>query len=206
MKPPHPSPRKREPAADLRRADATEPALSESSEPVLGLPTNRATTILPADLLQGDEIIILLLKPSPWYILLASLEALGVLAGVVCVAIWLTQQFDQPSGAQGLVLLGVSLGMIRIAWQALQWIGAVYVLTDRRVIRVRNFFRPEVFQTELKKLQHTDLIFSVRERLFGLGTIALATAGTGVPEAYWLMIRRPLAVHRKIVQAINRQG
>ncbi len=177
---------------------------AESPEPALGLPADRATSLLPADLLQGDEIIILLLKPSPWYILLGSLESLGVLAAVVAAAVWLIGRFGDPGGTQGLLLLGMALGAIRIAWQALQWIAAVYVLTNRRVIRVRNFFRPEVFQTELRRLQHTDLVFSIRERLFSLGTIAFSTAGTGVPEAFWLMVRRPLAVHRKIVQAVNR--
>jgi uncharacterized membrane protein YdbT with pleckstrin-like domain len=178
---------------------------AEGGEPALGLPTDRATTLLPAELLQGDEEIILLLKPSPWYVLLASLEALGLLAAVVGAGVWLAPRVADPGAAQGLVMLGIVLGAFRLAWQGLQWIGAVYVLTNRRVIRVRNFFRPEVFQTELRRLQHTDLIFSVRERLFGLGTIAFATAGTGVPEAYWLMVRRPLAVHRKIVQAIGRE-
>jgi hypothetical protein len=79
-----------------------------------------------------------------------------------------------------------------------------YVLTDRRIIRIKGVLRVEVFQTELKHLQHTEVLVSIRERLFALGTISFSTAGTGFPEAYWLMLRRPYAVHQRILQAINR--
>lgn len=177
-------------------------------EPVLGLPTNRADALLPADLLQGGEVIIMLLKPSLLYNLLACMEivlTLVVLSAILLVIEpWLNARMTLPIPPRQLAALLLALAGLRVAWQFLQWIGEVYVLTDQRVIRVRNFFRPEVFQAPLARLQHTELIFSIRERVFGLGSIAFSTAGTGLAEAYWLMIRRPLAVHRKIVQAINR--
>jgi hypothetical protein len=103
-----------------------------------------------------------------------------------------------------LTVLLMFLGSLRITWQFLQWISHVYVLTNRRIITVKNFLRPNVFQTSLKKLTHTELVLSLRERVFGLGSVTFATAGTALPESYWLMVRRPLAVHRKIVQTIGR--
>jgi hypothetical protein len=64
--------------------------------------------------------------------------------------------------------------------------------------------RVAVFQTQLKNIQHTSVFTRVRERLFGLGTIGFATSGSDVFEAFWLMIRQPFAVHRTVVEAIER--
>ncbi|MEE9211213.1 MAG: hypothetical protein V3U29_01000, partial [Phycisphaeraceae bacterium] len=61
-----------------------------------------------------------------------------------------------------------------------------------------------VFECQLKQVQNTNALFSLRERLFGLGTIGFATAGTAVTEAYWFMIAKPLDVHQHVVQTLNR--
>jgi hypothetical protein len=100
--------------------------------------------------------------------------------------------------------LGLGLAGLRLSWQALEWYCQVYVLTDRRVIRRMGVLRVAVFQTQLKNIQHTSVFTRVRERLFGLGTIGFATSGSDVFEAFWLMIRQPFAVHRTVVEAIER--
>ena len=48
------------------------------------------------------------------------------------------------------------------------------------------------------------MIFTVRERVFGLGTLGFATAGTALREAYWVMLAKPLEVHKTVVETINR--
>jgi len=94
--------------------------------------------------------------------------------------------------------------LLRLFWQFLEWLSRVYVLTDRRVVAVAGVLRVRVFEAPLQQVQHTNLLLSLRERLFGLGTVAFATAGTAIAEAYWLMLADPLEVHRKIVQTLNR--
>ena len=182
--------------------DDAPPYHNDLPEPVLGLPTDRASAMLPTDLLQGDETIILLLKPSLWYILLSSLRVIGVIAVAFAVVFVLREyyRFDTDT----IFSLACMLALVRLCWGFFDWMGRTYVLTDRRVIRIQGVVRIAVFQTELSKIQHTELHFSIRERLVGLGTISFATAGTGYPEAYWINIDRPLSVHRKVMQAISR--
>ena len=103
-----------------------------------------------------------------------------------------------------LLLVSVGVGGIRLFWQFLEWLSRVYVLTDRRVIRVKGVIRVQVFEAPVQQVQHTNTTFSLRERLFGLGSIHIATAGTGVTEASWVMLANPLEVHQKLVQALNR--
>jgi uncharacterized membrane protein YdbT with pleckstrin-like domain len=163
-----------------------------------------SAALLPAELIQPGEIIILLLKPSPWFILLEPLRSLATLAVVFAVASWLSRWDLLTLGKRELVGAFVALAGVRLFWQFLEWLGCVYVLTDRRVIRVRGVLRIHVFEAPLKNIQHLTVYFSVRERFLGLGTLGFATAGTGVVEAYWRMLAKPREVYRTVVEAMER--
>ncbi len=164
----------------------------------------RAAGMLTAELLQPGEIIILLLKPSPWFILLAPLRVLTAIVILAIAADSLNGYLGMGVNRQNIYLLTMLLLLARVFWQFLEWLSRVYVLTDRRVIAVAGVLRVGVFETPLEKVQHTNLHFSLRERLFALGTIGFATAGTAFSEAYWLMLSNPLQVHQKVVQTLNR--
>ena len=166
----------------------------------------RAAAMLPAELLQPGEIIILLLKPSPWFILLAPLRTLAVLAVLTLGLIVLNTYYPFGVTRSDLTLVGVGLSSVRLFWQFLEWLSRAYILTDRRVITRGGVLRVVVFETRLKMIQHTSVFARVRERLFGLGTIGFATAGSHSFESFWVMIRQPYAVHRTIVETIRRYG
>ncbi len=164
----------------------------------------RATAMLPAQVLQPGELIILLLKPSPWFIVLDALGSIAWLIAIVAAALLIDATGLTHVGRRDLVLLGAALVGMRLFWQFLEWLGRVYVLTDRRVIRVEGVLRIHIFETALRNVQHTSTRFSLRERLFGLGTLSFATAGTGIVEAYWRMIAHPLDIHRIVIQTLDR--
>lgn len=182
-------------AAHAEAADADDAAVLDP----------RVVAALPAELIQPGEIVILLIKPSPWYIVLEPLRTLAVMVVVVGLTLIAQQHTDFfGDSRRDLVLAGVLVIGLRLFWQFLEWMSRVYVLTDRRVIRVQGVLRISVFETPLNKIQHTETYFSIRERFFALGTLGFATAGTGLVEAYWRMIAKPLEVHKVVVQTINR--
>lgn len=164
----------------------------------------RAAAMLPAELLQSGEIVVLLLKPSAWFILLMSLRFLTLVFILTAFALWLDNTGVITERRQDILSLAVLASAIRLFWQFLEWMGRTYVLTDRRVIRVAGVVRIRLFECALNKIQHTHLTFSLRERLFGLGTISFATAGTAGLEAYWIMISKPLETHQIVVRTIDR--
>lgn len=164
----------------------------------------RAAGMLPAELLQPGEIIILLLKPSAWFILLAPLRTLTLILVLALIAYVVNSYAGLGVSGQNLAMITLALMLVRLFWQFLEWLSRVYVLTDRRVITVAGVLRVLVFESTLEKVQHTNMHFSLRERLFALGTISFATAGTAVSETCWLMLNTPLEVHQKIVQTLNR--
>ena len=189
----------------MDRPGAARAVPAAGAEPeVTPLHTTEVASLLPEELLQPGELILLMLKPSGWYILLGSLRSLLTIAALALAASCLMQYGLLTAHRQDVTLAMVGLVVARLFWQFLDWLSRVYVLTDRRIIRVKGVVRVEVFETSLKQVQNTRCYFSLRERLFALGTIGFATAGTATYEAYWHMIARPLQVHQTVVKALAR--
>ena len=164
----------------------------------------RASAMLPDELLQSGEIIILLLKPSILFVVLSGLGALVALAALMAGALLLAEAGLRMLPRLDIALAGVGLITLRLGWGFLEWLSRVYVLTDRRVIRVRGVLRISVFEAPLRCIQHTLTMFGVLERLAGLGSIGFTTAGTHTIEATWEMLPRPLEVHRVVVRTLQR--
>ena len=163
--------------------------------------------VLPAGLVQDDEIIILMLRPSLLYVPLSALGSLTIIAVVTLLFALLSIRVTWIPWAEGQAYaLGVAVAMGRLLWQSLDWWGRVYVLTDRRVIRRMGVLRVAVFEAQLRRIQHTSVFMPLRERLFGLGTVGFATAGSDVFDALWVMVRDPFAVHKTVVETIQRYG
>lgn len=178
-------------------AEADAPGNDEAVQP-------RANILIPAQLIQSGEIIVLLLKPSPWFILLLPLPTLTILALISAALVAINRALPLGLGETQIIALGLALIIIRLFWQFLEWLSRVYVLTDRRVVRVQGVLRISIFETPLQQIQHTNTFFSLRERVFALGTITFATAGTALVECAWTMLADPLDVHQKVVETINR--
>ena len=156
--------------------------------------------------LSPDEIVILVLRPSLLYIPLSSLGTLGASAIIAATLAWAsTYAWSNWSEAAG-IAVGVIVAVARLAWAWLDWSMHVFVLTDRRVIARRGILRTALYEAPLVRIQNTVVVQSLRERVFGLGTIGFATAGRSTFDAYWEMVRRPFVVHGQVLDAIRRYG
>jgi uncharacterized membrane protein YdbT with pleckstrin-like domain len=160
-----------------------------------------------AHLLQPDEAVILLLKPSILFVPLASVTSLLLIAGAAFFLAWLDRRVPALPWSDDVVIAsGVLLGAMRLLWQFLEWTNRIYVLTDRRIIRRRGVIRVSVFECRLDQLQQTAVFQSLRERLFFLGTICFATAGAAAFIAVWDYVSRPFEVQRTVAEAVERYG
>lgn len=170
------------------------------------VPVTEVNPILTKDLVQDDEVIILLLRPSLLYVLLSALGGLAFIAVITFALAYMARLSWVGWSDTQAFMLGVSLCALRLGWQILEWYSRVYILTDRRIVTRSGVVRVVVFQTPLRNIQHTSVFFRLRERLCGLGTIGFATAGSDSFESFWVMIRQPHTVHRTIVDAMKRYG
>jgi len=154
--------------------------------------------------LAPGEIVILSLKPSLLYIPLSSLGTL-LASAVIASLISFSAQFPQsPWGRGDAVFVGATVAGLRLVWAAIDRSFHAYVLTDRRVIARRGVLRTVLYESPLSRIQNTIVVQSLRERVFGLGTLGFATAGRSTFDAFWEMLPRPFVVHRTVLDAIER--
>lgn len=167
---------------------------------------NRASTTLAAlfagHVLQDGELILLLIKPSLWFVVLSGLKFIGVVLIAMIGAAILDQQLPGRNSVYQELGLFVLAG--RVMWGALQWMGRLYILTDMRIVRLSGVFTVEIVDCPLRKVARTRLHRTVRERLTGVGTIEVIPVDEDLPISYWNTIARPRSVQEQIIAAINR--
>ena len=164
-----------------------------------------AAAVLPHDMLHGDEIILLLTKPSPLFICLTSFRFIVtvVLLAVLAVRLQgqLSSNFVTPNNL-GITAALLSLG--RLIWGLLVWTSHTYMLTNQRIVTIKGVLNVAVVTLNLRKVQRTNLYRPFWMRLFGLGTIGIATAATETLDATWVLVSRPIETHEAIVAAIRK--
>lgn len=162
-----------------------------------------AADLVPEQLLDGGEIVLLAIKPSLWFVLFASIRWLIGVAIVIALAPAIPSMWP-GLGTALIVRAAMFIGAARVGFAVLDWVSRLYVLTNRRVMRLRGIFNVNLFECSLLRIQNTYLTLAWYERLFGLGSIGFATAGTGGVEAVWRHLAQPMAVHEQVRAAISR--
>ena len=159
--------------------------------------------LLPGDLLADDEEVVFAIKPSLWSIAFLSVRTV-IIAAAVAVASYFLAPLLQVDSWRVPILQGCGAAvLIRVGFAFLQWLSRSYVLTDKRVIRIRGVFTIDIFQCALVRIQNTFLVLTLPQRILRLGNIAFTTAGTGSVEAIWRHVKAPLQVHNQLIRAIN---
>lgn len=159
--------------------------------------------LLPAQLLDGDEIVIFTIKPSLWFVLFTSARWLIGMAMVMAVAGWLGPYIPGVS-APLVIKAALALAGARLGFALLQWVSRLYVLTNRRIMRLRGIFNVDLFECQLNRIQGTYLQTAWYERLAGLGSISFATSETGGVTASWTNLNTPQEIHERVRAAIHR--
>jgi len=180
-------------------ARSSDDAAAATATPAVMLPS--LAMLLAGHILRDGEVVLLILKPSRWSIVLSSLPfaafvAIGAIAGILC---------QEP---RNLIIEAVALALAaRIMWATLLWMSRLYIMTDYRILRLSGVFNVDVFDCPLRKVRQTRLVYSVRERLWFLGSIEIQPADSSsdpLPPGIWQSVRRPTEVHDRIRAAITR--
>jgi hypothetical protein len=178
------------------------PAVHPTEGDAVAHPGRSATSLavlLTSHILREGELVLLILRPSLWFILLTSLRFIAVVLILLCTAIVLDDsRMAMYGGVATLALAG------RIGWGVLQWINRLYILTDMRILRLSGVFGVEIFDCPLRKVNRTHLLRSFKERLCRVGTIVIEPQAQACPAAAWQIIPRPVEVHQQIESAIRR--
>jgi hypothetical protein len=156
--------------------------------------------LLASHILRDGEIVLLVLKPSLWFIVLNSVVFSGVVLVVSLVAAVINHRnhdriyFD----AAGFFIAG------RLVWAMLQWMGRLYVLTDQRILRLGGVYVVELFDCPLRKVVRTRQVSTQSEKMVFTGSIEIIPKDESMPTAIWQTISKPREIHKRIIAAINR--
>lgn len=147
-----------------------------------------------AHLVPPGEVIVLARRASLWYVLLARLEWLLAMAVVTAGALLLGAHTWAGVDAWLLIASGALAASLLLLYLSLDWMTRLYLLTDRRVIRVQGIIRQTTVDVALEHVENLALARSARERLFGLGTLWFASAAASIGEFAWAYVSDPAQV------------
>jgi membrane protein YdbS with pleckstrin-like domain len=156
-----------------------------------------------ADYLDGGEIVLLAVKPSPWFVLFDSVRWLCVAAVLLVISLLPEVRFAGLS-SYTVAQLAAAIGVGRLGIAILRWAARYYVLTNRRVMRLRGVFRPDVLACPLVRIRNTRVQRSPHERLCKLGTIQFLFEQAPEGDLDWREIARVDNVHEQVRRAIER--
>lgn len=179
--------------------DLSQPMRAGSAAPTSSVAT--LTGVIPEHLLDEGEAVLLAIKPSLWFILFSSAKVIFAVAAAL-VLLWKTQSAHEISFRTICQFAAVAI-LLQVTVAFFLWLSRLYVLTNRRVMRIKGVFNIDIFEASLPKIQNTFLTLAIHERVVRLGSIQFTTAGTAGIEASWQNINHPLEVHEIIRRAIR---
>jgi hypothetical protein len=157
--------------------------------------------LLARHIVRDGEVVLLVLKPSLWFILLSYLRFVAAVSILAMGAIAWEGRYNRE---WFYIEAAIFLVAGRMMFSVLQWMGRMYVLTDMRIIRLSGVFKLEIFDCALRKVRHTQMTTSPKERVCGTGSIEIFPADESCPPGVWQTVRRPREVHELIVSTINK--
>lgn len=161
-----------------------------------------STAVTPAQVLQGNELIELSIKPSLWYIPLVSgrvVLAMLILAGAVMFSARLGWNTTQVTAVVACLLIAVG----RVAVAALQWASRLYVLTNRRVMYFHGVLNVVVEELPLAKISEIALDVPTHQRVLWIGTLRMTPAAGKLAPIAWRHINQPQNIYRKVKRAVQ---
>ena len=160
-------------------------------------------TAIPLQVLEEGEIIIIAIKPSLWLIPLATWPV-ALTAGVVA-ALTAVLSPDGP-GTDTIYALSIAAIILKAGLATFNWLGRLYVLTNRRLMCFRGVLRPEMVHCPLKRVVDVRIICAFDEKLAGVGSLLFITPKKHTINLGWTCTSRPALLRQEILNAIARSG
>jgi hypothetical protein len=174
-----------------------------AASPAAAVGAARATslgTLLGSHILRDGELVLLILKPSLWFIAFNSLVFALIIGFTAAASALIDHRMHDHFYFEA--ALFVITG--RLMWSVLQWMGRLYILTDQRVLRITGIFSVEVFDCPLRKVVRARMVSTAREKLVGVGSIEIIPSDEAMPSAIWQTIAKPKEILDRLRAAITR--
>jgi hypothetical protein len=180
-------------------ADPVEAVAAESPPVAVSAPAVAASL----QILGGDEIIQLSIRPSPWSIAIHSFKLLlATVLGAAAVGI-AGQRWPYPTASVLLAVI-VLVGFSGVVAASFQWASRLYLLTNRRILCFHGVFNVHVGECGLSQIGEARLQCAWYEPWLRLGSIHMQPADSARPVIVWEHVAHPAQVHEILVRAIQK--
>lgn len=157
------------------------------------------------DRLADGEAIIMTVRPSGWLILLMSWPLLVGVAAISAVSLAASRYCAYDVDNNMVMLICLAVGALRVTIACCQWQGRMYILTDRRVMRIKGVFNEDCYQCPLKKIRQVHLSSTLSERIVSVASLMFDRIDEKpVPDAGWVCLANPQEVKQAVEKAIRR--
>jgi hypothetical protein len=160
--------------------------------------------VTPESILRGNELVIMMVRPSLWYIVASSFRFCGIvlLLGILAIR---TGAFGDLLLPKTALIITASLVGIRMIYALMEWTSHLYLLTTCRIVTIKGARHPTLFQAGLTHITEARLIQPPVQNLLALGTIGYVMGDNMDPGGVWEWIPNPQRVHQQIQAAISKR-
>lgn len=162
-----------------------------------------AQAVSPHNMLHENEIVILMVRPSVWYIFVTSSTYIIVVLALALLS-ETSRVIDKMIGLQTMLTIIAILVACRLLYGVMEWIGYHYILTNCRLITIQGLLQPQIAQTVLGRITDITLTQSLPQKVLRAGTLGFSFEATQMLGGTWHWIRSPQRVEQQIRQAIGR--
>ena len=160
--------------------------------------------VTPESLLRGNELVILMVRPSLWYIAATSFRFCGIIILLALLTIHSGIFGDLLWPKTALIISGALVGM-RIIYALMEWTSHLYLLTTCRIVTIKGARHPTIFEAGLAHISEARLIEPAMQNMLALGTIGFAVDKNIDPGSLWEWIPNAPRIHQQILAAISKR-
>lgn len=151
-----------------------------------------ATTPQPSSNPQISERVLARFRPAPVRVAVGPLvfwvcTGAALSFGSLTHASWGVDRAWWVVAASALILIA----LLRLAWEVASWFATRYELTDTHARASFGVFRRVHVEVPLRRIQNVVILRRFRDRLVGIGSVGIATAGTDGVELWWVDVAAP---------------
>ena len=155
-------------------------------------------------LLGDDELIILAIKPSGWFVLMVSWPVLAVVA-VTAVGVGIAgKAMPDALPDDAIYLLCLIVATARLVIACGQWTARLYMLTSRRIMSVYGVIKVRLNECALDQISTSDLTVTPVQKLLRLGSLTFHDADREMIDLAWMHLSQSGEVKELVDETIRR--
>lgn len=157
------------------------------------------------------EAVVAVFMPALRSIVIRSLPRVAIVAlitGICAYLVMLDVSFvADVNGAkvrEWVVGLGLATILWKVCYESLLQASRKYTLTSERMVATTGIFRRTTVELPLDRVQQVVLDRTLLERLTGLGTLCVTSAGSQMIDLAWVMVERPGERMAQVREALDK--